>query len=261
MPSKVLLFDGEDMSPYFGSWQESANARINAASVPRRHGALVQDAVVQDVRQVKITGTLLTPDDTAVGLRTVLRTLAELFSRKAKRLQLWDDRYVTAYKASFVFKYVEGSALRAADYQLNFTCVDPFWYYIDTNSVLTTFGTGDIAIDITAGIYKKAFTLTNNGTFVAYPAYTITANTGTITGVTLRNLTLGRQFTYDGVIHSGNPLVLDVTNFTVINGTEDLTNWAGDFVWLVPGANSMEIEATLSGTNDTILATWPDRSY
>ncbi len=115
MSSRVLLFDGEDISGYVGMWQESAGARINAVTVPRRHGALVSDAVVQDVRQIRISGTLTTDDGTAEGLRTILDTLNELFSRLGKRLQLWDDRYIVAYKASFTWKYIEGSGLTAAD--------------------------------------------------------------------------------------------------------------------------------------------------
>lgn len=264
MPNKVLLFDNVDVSDYFGTWQESANARLNAVSVPRRHGALLSDAVVQDVRQIQIAGTLLTPDNTALGLRTIIDTLSELFSRLGKRLQLWDDRYVTAYKATFTWKYVEGSGLRAADFQLNFSCPDPFWYYVLTNSPVTTLN-GLIALDITNNIYSQIFVLTNNGTFVAYPVWTITAVGDTISKIVLTNTTLGRSFTYIGTIVAGTSLVVDVSGFTVTNnGVADLTNWSGDFIWLLAGANSITATLTFTGAptaGNLISITWPDRKY
>lgn len=263
MANRVLLFDDIDVSEYFGTWQEGANARINAVSVPKRHGALVSDAVVQDVRQIQITGTLLSPDDTALGLRTVLDTLGELFSRLGKRLQLWDDRYITAYKSSFAWKYIEGSGLKAADYQLNFTCPDPFWHYIDTNAIATSLASMT-ALDITSRIYRKTFTLTNNGTFVAYPTYTFTMS-DPCSKIVLYNLTLGRQFTFDESILAGRILEVDTSFFTVTNdGTEDLINWSGDFVWLLKGANSMQLDITFSSAPsfaNSLLSEWTDRNY
>lgn len=262
MPSKVLLFDNVDLSGYVGTWQESANARINAVTVPRRHGALVSDAVVQDVRNIRITGTLVSL--TASGLRTILDTLSELLSRQNKALQLWDDRYITAYKAQFVYSYVEGSALTAANYAIAFVCVNPFWISLTQNVILTTFN-AMMTIDFTAKLYRQSFVLTNNGTFVAYPLYSLSCVGNTISKVIVQNLTLNRRFTYTGTIAAGTTLAVDVTNFTVTNnGASDLTNWTGDFIWLLAGANNIQVDFTFTGAptnSNTLTASWYDRKY
>jgi phage-related protein len=262
VPNKILTFDNVDISGYVGTWQESANARINAVTVPRRHGALISDAVVQDVRQIRISGTLLSL--TALGLRTILDTLTELFARQGKRLQLWDDQYITAYKSSFTWKYIEGSALCAADYSIALVCVDPFWYSTTSNLQGPTFNSMTF-LDFTNHIYTQSFTLNNPGTFVAYPAYTFQMADAAVK-VDFQNLTIGRRFTYAAAFGGGGTtLVIDTSGFTVNNnGVSDLIHWSGDFVWLNPGANSMQVTFTfvgVPGNTNFLLATYPTRNY
>ena len=250
MSTQVLLFDSYDLSPHVETWTESANARLNAVTVPGRHGALFSSAIVQDARQITITGRLVSPDGTASGMRTLLETLSELFARQNKRLQLWDDKYINAYKASFQLAYVPGSAMRAVDFTLTFLCADPFYYDTSTASTNYNLTTGDTIVDITQNIYRRAVTINYPGTFLIYPIWTITAGPTTpLTKITIRNTTIGRQFYYSGTVAVNKSLVVDTNFFTVENdGTNDLTNWSGDFVWLQPGDNAIEFEGTAPAT-------------
>lgn len=247
MSTQVIMYDSVDLNQYgIETWQESANSRLNAMTVPNRHGALVSSAVVQDARQITVTGRVVSSDGTAIGLRTQLSALSELLSRLNKRLQLWDDLYVNAYKGNFTFAYVPGSALRAVDFSITFLCVDPFYYSTTTGSQSYNLTTGDIALDITNNIYKKAVTLNYTGTFLEYPVWTVTAGpTVPLTRITIRNLTIGRQFVYTGIVAVNTALVVDTLFFTAQNnGANDLTNWNGDFIWIQSGNNSLEFEGT-----------------
>lgn len=246
MSTQQLTYDGYDVSPYIETMSESANARLNAVTVPNRHGALFSSAVVEDARQITVTGRIISPDGTALGLRTILETLRELFARKNKRLQLWDDRYINCYKAALSTVFVPGSAMKVADFTLTFLCADPFYYDITNPIVGYSLTTGDVAIDITNNIYRRSISINYAGTFLIYPIWTITATGGTpLTKITIRNLTIGRQFHYSGTVAASKALVVDTNFFTVENdGSNDLTNWNGDFVWLQPGNNDLEFEGT-----------------
>jgi hypothetical protein len=249
MSTQVLMYDSTDISDYIETWQESANARLNAVTVPNRHGALLSSAVVQDARQITLTGRIVSPDGTATGLRTVIENLSELFARQNKRLQMWDDRYINCYKANFSFAYVPGSALRALDFTITFLCIDPFYYDTSSGSTSYNLTTGDTAIDITNNIYNKAVTLNYTGKFITYPIWTVTAGATALTHITIRNLTIGRQFYYSGTVLATKSLVVDTNYFTVTNdGTNDLTHWTGDFLWLQNGNNSLEFEGTAPAT-------------
>jgi hypothetical protein len=122
-----------------------------------------------------------------------------------------------------------------------------------------------VAIDITNRIYYQTFNLVNNGTFVAYPRYTF-AMQDIATKIVFYNFNLGRRFTYTATFGgSGKTLVLDTSLFTILNdGTEDLVNWSGDFIWLIPGTNNMQVDITFAsshGTGNIITAGFTDRNY
>lgn len=249
MSTQIVTFDGVDVSEYFSTWQESSNARLNLVGVPRRHGALVSDAIVQDARQIVIEGRIQEATDELA--RDTLDILSELFARTNKRLSLWDDRYINAYKAQLGYSYAEGGGLATIDFSVTFFCPDPFWYDTATTSqgetIVPNLTTSDIVIDYTNALYRKAaFDLTVEGNFIAYPVWTIYATSVNLNYITVRNLTIGRQFTYTGTVIPGQALIVDTANFTVENnGVNDLTHWSGDFLWLDPSAtNSIQFEGT-----------------
>jgi phage-related protein len=259
MANQILTFDSVDLSDYIASWQESAGARINAMSVPKRHGALVSDSIVEEPRIIGVTGRLVS-QTSAETLRGTLDTLAELFARRKKRLQLWDDRYVIASKSRFQHGYLPGSSMKAIDFSLEFFCDDPFWYALTPDSSSRTLDSSDTLVDLPNTIYKEAFTLTNNGTVPVFPKITVTAGASVpLTTIVVRNLTTGRQWTYTGTVAVTKALVCDGNTFRVDNdGVEDLANWAGDFTYLQAGNNSMEIEGKVPAT---YLFEWSKRWY
>lgn len=251
MANQVVTYDGVDVSEYFATWQESANARLNLVAVPRRHGALISDSIVQDARQIMIEGRIQETSD--IAARNILDMLAELFSRQNKHLTLWDDRFINAYKAQFGYQYTDGGALCTIDFSVVFFCADPFWYNIASTgqgqTLIPNLTTSDIVIDVTNALYKTAPALTViQGNFIAYPVWTIYATTVNLNFITVRNLSTGRQFTYIGTVIPGQAVVIDTAKFTVLNnGINDLTHWSGDFVWLDPsiaGGNSLQFEGT-----------------
>lgn len=251
MANQVVTFDGVDVSEYFATWQETSNARLNLVGVPRRHGALISDSIVQDARQIVIEGRI--QETTDIAARNTLDTLAALFARQNKRLTLWDDRFINAYKAQFGYEYAEGGDLTIIDFTVIFFCPDPFWYSVDSTgqgqTIIPNLTTSDIPIDVTNALYKTAPTLiTVEGNFIAYPVWTVYATTVNLNFITIRNISTGRQFTYTGTILPGQALVVDSANFTVENnGISDLTHWTGDFIWLDPsvdGGNSIQFEGT-----------------
>lgn len=72
-------------------------------------------------------------------------------------------------------------------------------------------------------------TLNNTGTDRAQPVFTIAhpGGAGVLTGVRLAYN--GSTFTYNGSLISGDVLVVDMANWTVMkNGNNDIVNWAGD---------------------------------
>ena len=252
MANISITFDGVDVSQYFATWQETENSRLNLVSVPRRHGAIVSDAITQDARQITIEGRIQETD--AVTARTTLDTLSELFSRTNRKLTLWDDRAINAYKAQFGWTYADGGAMCVIDFQLIFFCADPFWYSntptAQGQQFISNLNTTDILIDFTNNLYKISPTsIAVNGTFIAYPVWTVYATSIPLKFITIRNLSIGRQFTYTGTVLVGTSVIIDTANFTVMNnGVSDLTNWTGDWVWLDPsvpgGNNSIQFEGT-----------------
>lgn len=250
MPTPMIAFDSVDLEPYVGTWQEQANSRINAVTVPRRHGALVTDTIVEDVRTIQLTGRI--QDDDQLELRNKLDLLSELFTRRNKRLQLWDDRYIIADKAQWGFAYVPGSALRAADFSLQFFCPDPFWYGTVASDVDYDLAQTDIPIDITNNIYRRLLTINNDGGVYVYPTITVTPGLTPLTRVIARNMTNGRMFQYTGTVAPGTTLVINMAAFTVENnGVEDLNNFINSDFWAFePGDNSIQIEGTAPANYD-----------
>ncbi len=249
MPSQIVTFDGIDVSEWFSTWQETSNARLNLVGVPRRHGALISDSIVQDARQITIEGRIQAITD--LQARIELEYLSALFARQNVPLRLWDDRFINVYKASFAYEYAQGGGLATIDFTITFFCPDPFYYYgteAGGSLVLPNLTMSDTLLDYTNDLYRKApFDITVEGNFIAYPVWTIIATAyNPLHFITVRNLTTGRQFTYTGTVLSGKALVVDTANFTVQNdGVDDLTHWSGDFVWFDPAEdNSIQFEGT-----------------
>jgi len=244
MATILVKYDDLTFTETVEGWEDSFPKRINMMAVPKRWGGLVQEVAVGDARRISLKGKIQEQD--ATTCRTTIDNFAKTLNRFNKKLRLWDDRYIYAYPLGFHWGYVPGTAAKSAVYSIDFICADPFFYLDATGSDVRTLNSSDTPVGL--GNRAEIFTINNTGNIFVYPKIVVAA-TDTITTVIVRNLTTGRNFTYSGTILAGTSLTVDCGLFTVTNnGTEDLTNWSGSFLWLEAGNNSIEIEGKIVAT-------------
>lgn len=83
-----------------------------------------------------------------------------------------------------------------------------------------------------------------------YPIWTIT---GPITNPVLENTTTGEQIEYVGTIGEGQTLIIDMGEQTaLLDGLNVLSNVAGEFISLAPGANTLLYSASVGDTASEI---------
>jgi phage-related protein len=242
--SYIVQYDDLDISDSVETIAIGSPKVVNMMSVPKRHGGLVSEVPTVGPRVISIRGKVQEQDfDT---FWTKIDNLEKVFARFNKKFYLRADRYIWAYPMSFGWAPIEGSGGLSAAYTIELKCADPFWYATSgTVSTVKNLTSGDTIVDITAGYYKEAFNIANTGTVFAYLKVTVNA-VSQITRAIVRNLTTNRTWTYTGTVPITKNLIVDSGNFLVTNdGTEDLTNWSGSFIWLDPGTNSLEIEGTV----------------
>jgi phage-related protein len=264
MATHIVSFNDYDLTDIVEAHSDQSNTRVAIQTVPKRHGGLLTDIPVLDIRKVQLKGVYYgsTPEATRDKIREVE---AALGYTKAK-LRLYSDRYYYAWKTDFSHSYVPNTGMLVVIMTMGFACDDPFEYADDgdqdSSQVLST---GDPVVDITHGYYRKTFTLTNNGSALAYLKVTVSADqTYALTKVSVKNTSLSpeRQEAYTagadgtGVVSAATSLVMDNAIFSVQNnGVDDLKNWLGTFLWLAPGDNVIEIE----GEPATYLLEWNER--
>lgn len=246
MSSILVQYDDLDFSETVEEIEISQPHSIVPMKVPKRHGAVVQEVPTLDPVRISMRGKIQEQDlDT---LLTTLGNFQKTFSRFNKKLYIYNDRYYYAYVLSFGYKYIEGAVFKSLAYSIDFFCADPFQYSTTEVTDSRTLNSSDTAIDITNNIYRESFTLNNPGNSYVYPKFTITP-ANDINSVIIRNITTGRNITYTGTVTSGQSLVIDCANLTVTNnGTEDLTNFSGSFLWLNAGNNSFQYEGKITAT-------------
>lgn len=248
-----ILFNSFDMTEIIESYDEGRPTRVNAQIVPKRHGAIISEAPVYAARQIRMQGTVYGDPgvaDPVADCRSQLNDIQEACNNRRSKLYLFTDRFYNAYCTNFQYSYVKGSGLRVAMFSLDFVCDDPFAYSeTDPADVVRTLTDADTPIDVTNGIYREEFTITNNGNIFIYPTITVQATGGALNNVVIRNLTTSHLQQYTGTILSGKSLVISNNGFTVLNdGESDLANFSGHFIWLDPGVNTMQIEGTVPAT-------------
>ena len=243
MADTYLRFGTLDMSAEIEDWEEQGDSRIQAQLVSRRHGIFLSDVPVLDGRYVRVKGAIVAT--TAELCRTRLDTISEVLHSGVQKLQFLDDRFLIAQKARFGYGYAPGSAGRKINFALEFVCADPFLYRDATSS-----SSNPISASPTS------FSVTNGGTAFVYPKVTFTAGGSSITSISLLNNTTGKTFAYSGTVLATKALVVDTSDFTVLNdGVSDLTNFTGVFPHFNSGSNSY----TFTGSNCTILFEWRNR--
>lgn len=264
MATHAVSFNSYDLTDIVEAHSDQSNTRVAMQTVPKRHGALLTDVPVLDIRKVQLKGIYY--GSTKEAVRDKIREVEAALGYTRGKLRLYTDRYYWAWKTDFSWSYVPNTGLLVVIMTMGFACDDPFEYSdAGVNNVMQIINNGDTIVDITRNYRKKAFTLTNNGSAIAFLKVTVQANQGNaLTRVIIRNLSLSptRQEAYtaavdgSGVVASGQSLIIDNGFFTVQNnGIDDLKNWAGTFLWIASGVNNMEIEGEYAQYNFE----WNDR--
>lgn len=224
---------GYDFSDEVETIEWNDSSRIPLEIVPRRHGAIVTEDVVLEPRTLWLKGAI--NSSTVALAESRLNTLKKQMNAGAKQLRFDSTRQITAYKSSGDYNFQEGTGLRGVDYNLMFLAVDPFWYDITQRSV-------DQAITYSPFVWAHS----NTGDAFVYPTISIIADGGgTVSNISINNLTIGKSITFTGTVASGKTLAIDMANFTALNdGVNVLNNMSGSWFHLASGSNIMAIYYT-----------------
>ena len=218
------------------------NIIIDAASVPRRHGQVIQGGKV-GVREYELNGRLF--GSTAENLRSLRDNLRAGIFHRTENLTIFSDRFVEARLLSYADNYVDGAAMEAMDFSLVFQSTLPFEQSVELQSETT----------VTTTSTNTDFNITNDGNFEAFAKITITAPGSSISNnLTFTNLTRDEEFSFLGTILATKSLIVDyrVLPPTVTNNlVDDIDNYSGDFPKLSAGINNMRV-VTSVGTSITI---------
>jgi phage-related protein len=104
-------------------------------------------------------------------------------------------------------------------------------------------------------LYSK-FPETAGGTERVQPVITLTCDdTLTATTVIIENETTGEIFEWTGDLEPDDVLVIDCKTYEVtLNGVTDIGNMSGQFIHLIPGANSISVSGFTGNLNFTYRA-------
>jgi hypothetical protein len=254
-PTYELQFGTLDLSDAIDSFEQAVDTRLNAMVVPKRHGVLITEVPVLAGRVVRVKGRIQAQSFQVI--RDTLDLMGRVLNSGRQKLRTHDDRYVYAYKQSFGYGYVPGSALCAADFGIDFLCDDPFWYEDTTQTQVVTLTAADTPLG--GGLYGKDFSITNGGEVYVFINVQVDADQGgPVTKVYVNNQHSDRNFLYTGTILDGKSLVVDSGQFSAKNdGVEDLTNWSGYFLHLEKCTSNFRIE----GSPATYTFSWTHRYY
>lgn len=172
-------------------------------------------------------------------------------------LELQIDGYINNFKMAV-------DNLLVSDFLLEFYCPD-FSLLSQTLNMITftpPSGGGVTYPVIYPAVYAAATgglkTLANNGTTISYP--TITLN-GTLTNPTITNYTTGRYIALNMTVTSGNPVVIDMKNKTILQGSTPVIGnkiLASDWWWLESGNNQISVVTGNPSDNGNVVISYQD---
>jgi phage-related protein len=241
-----LKFNSLDLSDgtyYISGFKFKAKSKIAEHSIPKSNITILEDARL-DALDISVDGTVIgTGYD---SLRTNLDALKAALRNGEQKLTMDDDRYIMARLKDFDYSFVVMQ--RMANWSANFICGFPFWVAESATSDTTT---PTSCVD---------YTITNSGNAYARCKVEITAVSQITDDCSFSNSTTGVGFKYRGTTAAGKTLEVDnqydTMDLQVLNnGTDDHTNFEGDFIMLAPGDNSVRFTGT-AGTS--VKVTWRD---
>lgn len=251
MATQTFKFENYLLDGYIQGWSESIPQRIESVQVPRREGVL-QSYGIPDYKRVTLMG--LITARAATCLRTLEDTMIGSLRNTTGRspvgkLRIWNDRYIEAQLDGYNREYILGHNFTAAQFQAVFAAATPYWL-ADTCSTDTR-GTSSTSL---------TYSLTGGGTAKAPMRISLTAGANGIgAGLRFVNVTSNLFMQFSSCMSSGDVLILDTESLTAEkNGSNALVNITGDFLSLLPGANSINYIGT-SCSSGSISVEWRDR--
>lgn len=203
--------------------------------LPKIDGALIPIGKRREMR-VTVGGSLIGSNYDA--LRTSLDTLkAELEATVEQKLTTDDDRYLMVQYQDFAYHYEKIRTMLR--FRFTLLASNPFWLSetLSSDTRSPTSGVG--------------YALTNNGNATARCKITITNNTGGAlnNAIQFENTTMGLQFNYRGNLANTKVLIvntrMDSETYVVTNdGTDDIKNFEGDFMYAQSGSNTFELTSS-----------------
>lgn len=212
-------------------WKPTRKNKVSHLSLPRRHGTLIPDVAFSDELIINLSGEIWR--DTETELRDYFDDLgARLMNFGKDRLYLRDDgRFLYAICSGTMLPNFEAARLPTlhAQYSLEFTAGDPFWYSAIEASHLEYVTTT-----------PQSWSLTNNGKMRTPARVHITANLGPKRDVRVTNTTTGLFMRYRGTIAENQTLIMDSDRSSCQNnGLNDLNQFEGNFFLLEQGVNNI----------------------
>jgi hypothetical protein len=213
---------------------------VKTYNIPKRDGTIAETGRLGEL-QIKISGDIAGSSYTT--LRTNIDALKAAFNNGLQKFTIDDERYVMAQLKDFTYKYVHLAVV--ATWSATFIAADPFWLSetLTTDTRTPTSGTG--------------YTIANAGNAPTRVKIALTAPAGGITNnIQIENTTRGELCKYIGTVAATKVLEIDnrvdTDEFEILNdGTDDHTNFEGDFINLSAGNNTIEYTGT-SGASITL---------
>lgn len=244
--STVLYFNGTLIEGVI-SWGETRDSRIEAETIPRRHGAYVDAKQYLDPRTIDIKGKIV--KNTVDDLRTSLDALNELIETGRGALMLHDDRFLYAEKQNFTFDYIDGTRGAGIIYDLSFMADDPFYYALSPVSQdITLSGSGSEAITIALDEHGAPIAVAGNAD--CDPVITITPS-GSYTEIILINNQgdIERRFSFVAAGSSGDEIMINaIDKLCFRNGINALSYFYGSFFQLRAGEINPLVYSGPAGT-------------
>lgn len=225
---------------------------VPTMEIPRKAGVIPLQRNEIGVVEITIGVTIMAVSN--VDVRQRVRALSAFLVKQTEQDLIISDEIDKKYLARF---NQSGNDLEELAYtgagELTFTCFDPFAYALTEKTQLSTIQ--DVVI-------------TNGGTVEAYPRFRI-VTTVNVPFITVKNVTTGKNFTYNASWYASTPLIIDTKTNRVYqeNTGENFIKYltlASDFFPLAIGANTLKVETEATGAINQVSSFrtyWTERFY
>lgn len=203
-------------------------SRVNQVTVPRRHGALSDEAYKGPIA-VTIGGLIL--EETHLLARAAASAIRGALNIGKQYLTLYDDRRILCQKSMFSSEYEEGD-LRRLRWSALLISNDYAFESVDQVVSEKT---------ITANLQEEVFA--NAGDVETKPVIRITAGASEIaSGLRIDNLTTGKFLVVNMAIAATEWVEIDTDLLTMVDqaGVNQYASFQGDFFALAGGNNTLK---------------------